>query len=379
MMQRLFHHIGVFCFGLTLVSLINPCYATNKTSLKVINQKISTLQQHLQLNQTHRHQLQTQLRDIEVKSSNSTVKLKKIQQQLKQKKASIHGLIAKQAKYQSQLSEQQNILAKQIRAAYLFGRVPYLKLLLNQKDTAKISRTLTYYRYICEARADTIKKIRKILTKLQQNQNQQQLQITNLHQIHNELLHTHKKLFELSFHRKKLLLKIKQKINSQQQRLTILSHNKHRLEKTIRQIEHQAQARQALNYNFAKLRGKLMWPTHGRLITKFNQIINHSQLRSKGVLIKAKLNQAVKAIANGKVIFAKWLSGYGLLLIISHGHGFMTIYGRNHVLYKKVGDIVQQGDVIATVGRSGGFTQPALYFAIRHNAKALNPTRWMKR
>jgi septal ring factor EnvC (AmiA/AmiB activator) len=118
------------------------------------------------------------------------------------------------------------------------------------------------------------------------------------------------------------------------------------------------------------------WPTKGHILDYFGTKIYHSELRWSGILIKAPENQKVHAIANGKIVFANWLPGYGLLLIINHGHGYMSLYGRDHSLKKKVGDMVKKGDVIATVGKSGGYRHSALYFAIRHNAEPLSPKKW---
>ena len=129
---------------------------------------------------------------------------------------------------------------------------------------------------------------------------------------------------------------------------------------------------------FYKKRGHLIWPTTGRIKHHFGTQIGQSELKWNGVLIEASQGQTVHAVAPGKVIFAKWLQGYGLLLIIDHGNGYMTLYGRNQSLLKKVGDWVKTNTTIATAGQTGGFSQSALYFSLRHNAKPLNPEKWCK-
>lgn len=133
------------------------------------------------------------------------------------------------------------------------------------------------------------------------------------------------------------------------------------------------------NKNFALLRGKLPWPTKGTVLHYFNTTIAKSELKSTAELISAPDEQPVYSVAPGVVVFSKWLEGYGLLIIINHGEGYMTLYGRNHSLYKHEGDQVAAGDLIATVGQSGGYEKPALYFAIRYNAKPLDPNQWCVR
>ena len=200
------------------------------------------------------------------------------------------------------------------------------------------------------------------LKQLQQQQKQQLDQIT-----------------ALKSKRSQLIVYINQHIHTQSQKLTQLLNDKHRLEHELSELSTNPQFSTAVGKSFRHLRHHLNWPTKGKIIPKYGTKIDKSQLKWKGVLFKAQMNQPVYAVADGKVIFARWLPGYGLLMIIYHGQGYMTLYGRNHYLYKKTGDIVRAGDQIAAVGDSGGYQTPALYFAIRHSTIPINPIRWLKR
>jgi septal ring factor EnvC (AmiA/AmiB activator) len=129
--------------------------------------------------------------------------------------------------------------------------------------------------------------------------------------------------------------------------------------------------------HFEKMQGRLQWPIQGRMEKLFNQSIEGSELTWRAILFDAPEGSVVQAVAPGRVVYADWMSGYGWLVILEHDDGYMTLYGRNHYLYKQVGQKVSVGEVIARSGKSGGFSQPALYFALWHNAKPLDPSLWL--
>ena len=165
-----------------------------------------------------------------------------------------------------------------------------------------------------------------------------------------------------------------QKIKQQHQALEVLNQNKKTLDKTLAKLN--SHPRPSGQVTFAQQKGALVWPTNGEVTHRFGTKIQQSELTWSGVVLRAPAGQTVRSVADGDVIFAKWLSGYGMLVIINHGDGYMSLYGRNQTLYVKQGSRVKAGQKIATVGQTGGFDQPGLYFAIRHNAKPLNPKLW---
>ena len=359
---------------LTIVT--QPLCTASYNKLNQLNHKIDNIKAFLSLERTKRSKYQSELRKTEIASGNLLVTLKKTHKNLKKQQASLQALARQTTVYQSQLINQRARLTQQIRAAYVLGRQPYLKLIINQSDAERMSRMLTYYRYISSDQTLAIHQLQATLAQLQNNQRQIQEQTQVLKQLDNKQQQERNKLERVRHNRKILIHRLNNQIHTKNHRLATLLANKRLLEQTISHLGQNTSISAAMQQNFNKLRGKLPWPTKGKILTYFGTKIFQSEIRWGGVLIKAPEDQPVRAIAAGKVVFAKWLPGYGLLLIISHGHGYMTLYGRNHYLYKKPGDIVQRGTLIATVGNSGGYEQSALYFAIRHNAKPLNPVNW---
>jgi septal ring factor EnvC (AmiA/AmiB activator) len=232
---------------------------------------------------------------------------------------------------------------------------------------------LVYYRYLNQARSDAIGKIKTLRDQLQNNIDTEQKQYHTLVSLQQKQVHEKKSLENVGKQRQEIMSKISAGISDKSVKLQRLVRNKERLEAMISALQKQSTQASA---GFSKKRGGLNLPTDGIITARYGTQIEQSELRWTGVLIKAKENSPVYAIAGGKVVFAKWMEGYGLLMIIDHGGGYMSLYGRNRYLYKQVGDRVRSGEEIAAVGNSGGFEQPALYFGLRHNGQPVNPLTW---
>lgn len=356
---------------------VSNTYAKNH-ALSKLNHSISTIKHGLAVDRHQRHSLQYELKKVELKSAKVSVNLKKIHKKLTKQRLIIAKLEATEQRYSEQIHAEKTLLATQIRQAYLLGHQPYLKLLFNQQDPNKLARILTYFDYLNRSRLQTIARLQKTYIQAQNTRQKIKSQVTVLQQL-NQKQHHHQQQLATVQHSRIILIKhISHTINNKRLKLAQLLDNKRRLEHTLTLVEHNYDLSFAKNKKFTLLKRHLPWPTRGKILDHFGTQIGQSELRWMGILIKAQDGNAVRAIANGKVVFANWLPGYGLLLIINHGNGYMTLYGRNHTLYKEVGDRVQAGDLIATVGQSGGYQTPALYFAIRHNAKPLNPLRWLR-
>ncbi len=368
-----------FIIALMLIILALPATANQQKKLTQLSHKIKTIKTQLNKEQHKRNHLQQDLKRAKTNSTKVHFKLQRTRHNLDQQQTKLKQLEHNSKLLQNNLKTQQQLLAKQIRAAYILGRQPYLKLLLNQQSTNKISRMLIYYRYITRNRILTINTTQNTLLLLHQNQQQIKQQYHKLAKLKTRQQAQNNKLKHIAHNREGLIKQVSNQIKSKNKRLDRLINNKRRLAQTIARLEKQARHEKLILKNFAKLRGKLHWPTHGKVLRYFGTKIYRSELRWEGDLIKTKEGQPVYAVASGKVVFAKWLAGYGLLIIVNHGNGYMTLYGRNHSLYKKVGDFVHAGEKIATVGQSGGYKSPALYFAIRHNSQPLNPAKWCAR
>lgn len=348
-------------------------------SLSQITKKISSIKHDISQAQSKRFQLEHELEVSEMAASQLSLKLQNTNNQLAKQKKGLEGLQKQQQVLQTQLKQQQSLLTSEMKALYLLGRQPALKLLLNQNKLDTSDRMLTYYHYISRKHIQTISAINENLQKIKENQIAIDQHFHRLNQLRKTQQSDQFSLKTEKMNRYQLIKKINSTIKNKDQQLTALIDDKHHLEKILQNLEREKLYRTILAENFIHLRGKLSWPTKGEVQNYFGTKIDQSELRWNGILIKAPEGQPVYAIASGIVIFAKWMPGYGLLMIINHGHGYMTLYGRNHILYKKAGDIVHAGDPIATVGESGGYQTPALYFEIRHNAKPLNPRLWCQR
>ena len=164
-------------------------------------------------------------------------------------------------------------------------------------------------------------------------------------------------------------------MNKQSILLAQLNQEKKSLQVIIEKLESK---KSLTEVHFANHRGRYSWPVKGRLVAAFGSPMAQGKISRQGVVLVSKAGAPVRAIAAGQVVFAKWLKGFGLLVIINHGDGYMSLYGRNQTIIKQPGDWVQASDVIATVGQSGGFTNPGLYFGIRYKGKAQNPQKWVR-
>ena len=358
--------------------LLSQVLSATSVDLKSINRKIEKIKIALSQEKNQREVFLKKLKAAEIASGHLKLQLQKTEGTLKKQSTNLKKLNHDQSIYKTKLTTQRHQLTNHLRAAYMIGQGYYPKLLLSQNDAERISHLIMYYRYLSKNQLSAIRDLRTTLAYLQNNQTTIQTQTQILKYLKTQQRNERMRLESFKFDRKRVIAALNNKIQTKNQRLTELLVNKKLLEQTLIQLARQHQIENIIKRNFSSLKGKLNWPTYGTILPYFGTPIEQSELKWDGILIKASENQPVYAIASGKVVFAKWLPGYGLLLIINHGNGYMTLYGRNHNLYKRSAEIVQKGELIATVGRSGGYEKPALYFAIRHDAKPLNPSLWCR-
>ena len=352
---------------------INPTVFAEHSSLSSINQKISSIKLQLNKDTLNRNQLQKKLKNLDEETATISKSIQKTQRKARQKKTRIRQLERQKDQFQSTLHRQKKQLTEELQAAYMTSRQPYLKLLLSRHNPQELNRIAQYYRYLHEYQEKRINALEKTIDDIQANKQQLHKEQQQLQQLATQQKQQRSSLTKTSQKRKTLIDTINKKIKTHNQTLSVLNHNKLQLNQTIQQLD---KSDIQSNQLFIDQKGSLAWPTKGRITHHFGTKIQQSELTWSGVVVRAPEGQPVKAIAGGDVIFAKWLSGYGLLVIINHGDGYMSLYGRNQAIYTKKGDHVDAGQQIATVGQTGGFDSPSLYFAIRHNAKPLNPSLW---
>ena len=239
---------------------------------------------------------------------------------------------------------------------------------------------MRYYDYVLEARALKFDEYTKTITRLNQVEPEINQTVDNLQQIRKGLERKHGQLLSQREQRELTLKRLRSVIRTKDDELRILEKNRGELEKLIAAVEDLINDLPIPNdyQPFNKLKGKLPWPVKGKVANRFGST-RKGKVKWDGLLINASQGTPVKAIHQGRVIFADWLRGQGLLIIIDHSDGYMSLYAHNEVLFKEPGEWVQTGDVIAKVGNSGGRKSAGLYFEIRHRGKPSSPKRWFKK
>ncbi|WP_070884562.1 murein hydrolase activator EnvC [Pseudomonas sp. D1-3] len=404
-----------------MTSLLAPAFADQKADtqkqLDAARADVAELKKLLEQLQQEKSGVQKQLKTTETEMGELENQVKGLREELQESEEELKRLDQEKKKLQGARLEQQRLIGIQARAAYQGGRQEYIKLLLNQQNPEKFSRTLTYYDYLAEARMAQLTAFNETLRQLANveqdiSHHQQQLQAQK-----GELDSRSAQLAEVRKERQQALAKLNKDYAARDQRLRAREQEQAELGRVLRTIE-QTLARQAREAEaqrqrelaaarekpstpaatgkraesaplvssgatyggpFANAKGKLPWPVNGRLVARYGTPRGEdARTKWDGVLIGATAGSQVRAVHGGRVVFADWLRGSGLLVILDHGNGYLTLYGHNQSLLKDAGDIVKAGDPIATVGTSGGQDTPALYFAIRQQGRASDPAQWCR-
>ena len=352
-----------------------------KQELKILRQRMGELRQLIEKKQQEKDFASKFLKEIEVRIGERAYILKKINRHLRKQRRELRNLKKQQQQTQNKLTSQRNILSQQIRAAYMIGQQEYLKLLLNQENPAAIGRTLTYYDYFHKARSHNIEEALVTIKKLEQLTIQVKVKTDELKTSRKQQRVEKQKLEDDFIDRSIIVKKMEQDITNQGNRLDKMVADEQQLQqllKEIRNIMPSMLTEIDKREPFSKQRGRLKWPVKGKVKKLFGKSRQAANLKWNGVLIPSKEGKEVKAISHGRVAYSDWLRGYGMLVIIDHGDGYMTLYGYNQALYKETGDWVEEGEVIATVGRSGGQAKSGLYFEVRVKGQPSNPTKWCR-
>src|ERR1700722_12416035 len=293
-----------------------------------------------------------------------TVRAEKIAAE--RRRAELRG---EQAAPQNALQAERAALGEQVRAAYMIGRQEELKLLLNQSNPASLGRTLAYYGYFAQQRGSKIEFIQGRELKLQQLVAEIDQQSAQLRALEGEASSEMAAVENARAERAEALAAISKRLANGNQELANLKREEQAVQSLVDELARVLQDFPIdATQSFDRMRGKLPWPVLGRVTTHY----------SHGEMIAAARGAKVRAAYFGRVVYADWLQGLGLLLIIGHGGGYMTLYGHAEILYKSVGDWVAPGDVIAALSDAGGGTAPQLYFEIRQGRKTVDPKDWLK-
>ncbi|WP_340613781.1 murein hydrolase activator EnvC [Xenorhabdus thailandensis] len=391
----------------------NPI-SENKNQLKDIQQDIAEKEKSVKQQQKQRADLLNQLKEQENTISEVGRSLHTTQNRLEKLENDVSSLNTNIKQLQIQQKEQRQLLANQLDAAFRQGNHQGLELLLNGQENQRKERILAYYSYLNQARQETIAKLQKTTEELNQQKKLQLEKQSEQKAILASQKQQKQKMETARTARQKTLTTLESSLKKDQQSLAELRQNETRLRDKIAKAEREAKARaereareaarvraqvaakqkqaqqkgssykpteeeralMARTGGLGRPAGQAIWPVRGRVIHSFGEAIQ-GELRWKGVVISAAEGTEVRAISDGRVLLADWLQGYGLVVVIEHGKGDMSIYGYNQSTLVSVGQQVRAGQPIALVGNSGGQQQPSLYFEIRRQGQAVNPLPWL--
>lgn len=349
--------------------------------LEKLKQTIEALRKELASTRTDRDEINNTLEKTEKNIGNLSKKARKIETTLKQRRQNLQQLRDERSQLNDKKRQQESIVGDYVNAAYRLGQQGNLRLLLNQEDPSRVSRNLRYYDYFVQARAEKISQYLSTIERINTIEPEIIQQTERVQQDFASLKNQQKKLQGAQKKRRQVLAKLNASIGSQDQKLRSKLEDRRQLQRLLAKvIENIADIQFDGNeVSFSSLKGKLPWPTKGKVVHKFgsNRIAN--KMKWEGLLIASKPGDAVQSVHYGRVIFSDYLRGHGLLIIVDHGRGYMSLYAHNQALYKELGEWVAQGDIIAAVGNSGGQHDSALYFELRYKGKPTNPQRWLRR
>ena len=385
--------VYVFLLG----ALVSHAYAEDlqtNDELSKVESDINGVKQAMQRLSQEKDNLQNLLAETEKHYGETAALLKTLHAQIEKKRESLDTIRLDMVSYEAEIDTLSKELAGQIKLAYAIGQKEKLKLLLNQEDPTISSRMMVYFNYFNKERLKKLVDIETAVKHLEQLDKQKQTETELLERDLEKKKSEQAVLDETRKQRNKLLVQIGNDFSSSEQQLSQLQESENRLRSLMASLpiteeELAVDAEQAnelspskdnsseLKTDFAALKGKLPWPVNGKLIRKFGSA--RTEGTWDGVLIDAGEGMEIKAVTGGKVVYAEWLRSYGLLIIIDHGEGYMTLYAFNQSLYKHTGDLVKAGDVIASVGQSGGRSQAGLYFGIRKKGEPIDPVEWCRR
>jgi septal ring factor EnvC (AmiA/AmiB activator) len=356
----------------------NPDAKKTEADLQAIKAEIERVAGQVSRDQVERDKLARELRTAELSVNDVRTGLERVRKERAERSEKRAALAEEKRQRQADLGRERESLAGQLRAAYLIGSEEPLKLLLNQKDPARAGRMFAYYSYFGRARADQITRISANLARIDQLDGEVAAEDQQLAALEGQRRAELARLDDARARRGMVLASLQTESRSRAQSLERLKRQQSGLEKLLRELKRAMDRFPAdTSTAFARLRGKLAWPVAGRLVARFGDI-RTGGVKWDGVLVATERGAPVRAIYQGRVVYADYLPGLGLLTIIDHGDGYLSLYGHNDHLYKAAGERVSAGEPVAAAGDSGGRDRPELYFEIRKGGRPVDPRPWFK-
>lgn len=350
--------------------------------LEQIRGKISSLLKKIEKEQSQKSGVERQLRDVEKRLGKLRREIRQLNQEIASNTRELKQLQKQQGELRQALRKQRQLLQEQLKAAYMSGNREQLKLILNQEDPEALSRIATYYDYVNRARAAQIRETQTTMRELRQVETRIETSNEQLYALSQQHERQRHNLNQNRQERKRVLDQIRAQLKQEGRQLATLRSNEKEIEALLVSLSNllaDIPDMPSARVPFSSLRGKLSWPTQGSLRNRFGASRNTGDLKWHGLLLKAPAGRQVKAVASGRVAFADWFQGFGLIVIIDHDDGYLSLYGHNQALFTETGDWVERGQVIANVGDSGGLEEASLYFELRHQGKPVDPTKWLSK
>ena len=348
--------------------------------LEEVRQRISDLKKSMDAAAADRDRVTRELEKSELTIAEKRTRLKELERERDYSTRRREELDKAVAEREAELEHESSALAAQVRAAFMGGSQEKLRLLLNQSDPATLGRLMTYYEYLNEYRAGNIEVVTARIADLARLRSEIAAEEARLSEIAAKRYEELTRLGEAQDARRELLATLKTRMANEDREIQRLAEQEKDLSRLIDELttilsDYPIRSEEP----FSSFKGRLTWPVAGTLIHDFGQPRVGGPLKWNGVVLGAPRGREVRSVYHGRVVFADWLAGLGLLVIVDHGEGYMTLYGYNETLLKDAGDWVAPGDVIATVGDSGGQPQAGLYFELRKGTAPVDPRRWVTR
>lgn len=402
---------------LLLFALLWPTFVganeveSRKAELEALKQRLQSLQSEFRAAEEHRTEAADELRESERAISQAMRELRSLQEQQRRASADLRALEEESALVEQGIARQQEKLAAAIRATYQRGQADALKLLLSGRDPNQTARDLRYLAALSRAQLDLIDSLRMDLARLEDLKAEAERKSDAIAQLQQARRDEQRKLESERREREAVLGRLSDQISRQRREIATLKRDEQRMTQLVERLnrlmaqkQREARARaekgasgparpgsgKPVGVNtrtpepfqsdkpFSRMKGSLHLPVRGELMNRFGAPREGGGVSWKGLFIRAEQGSVVKAIAPGQVVFSEWLRGFGNLIILDHGEGYMSLYSNTESLYKQVGEAVLAGDAIAAVGNSGGQPDTGLYFEMRHESRPIDPMRWVK-
>jgi len=355
--------------------------AVQTEKLQQLRARIDVIRQTIESMHGRRDVLQVALKKAETEIGSVSAELRQLDARTTSVQAKIQDLNTERSNERVRLTAMRADLAREFQRAYMAGRQEQVKLLLSQEDPAAVGRMLVYHGYFARARSERMQAMQASLRHMSALEQRLVQEQSGLGRLRQQQADKSSKLTAGQDSRRRILAQLQVDLQARTSELTTLEQDQARLTELVRSLAlalHDIPATDGQYTSLRQLKGKLRWPVAGRITQSFGVRDANGTLRTRGVQIATRNGMDVQAIASGRIAFSDWLRGFGLLLIIDHGNGYMSLYGQNRSLYKEVGEWVEAGEIIAAAGASGGKTSAGLYLELRKDGKPFNPSPWFR-